>query len=345
MKTKTQHFAVILSALVLMTGAVVAQNSSDNETDINSTLNNTDNISSELGDGVRAYNFVIKGLPAQASEEAEEIGKVDAEKEFETEPDSNRNFSISESKAEEIAIEELGSNEWNLTDLEKSSEGVYEFSFKAGESEAEVNVDGSSGNVTRLEGEIEYEPKDSEKRESPVISLTGFVEFNTGGYEVDVESETEENTVNLTVKIEDPEGSATQAISRVPVKETLETEGGDYTVNLNVVRGSETVLQTTEKVTIPESSEEKEDSRFKQDPENMTREELVEEVKDLRERIIALTKDPVSQPDGADDNQKQNPPKDVPAQPEDEDKDSETPGQGNSNRPGFVNRILEGIFG
>lgn len=363
MKTKTQHIAVILSVFVLMTGAVVAQNSSDNETDVNSTLNDQDKVQNKLGEGVRSYNFVTKGLPAQASEEAEETGSVDAEKEFEREPDSNSNFSISESEAQELAIDELGSSEWNLTESDKSSEGVYEFSFEAGESEAEVNVDGSSGEITKLKGEIEYEPEESEKRDSPVISLTGFIEFNNGGYEVEVESEEEENTVTYTVTIKESEGAATQAITREKISEQVEAEGGTYNVNLNVVRDGETVMEETRKVEVPETGEEEKEDDSSQDLENMTREELIEEVKDLREQVRELR----SNGDNEDSNGRQGPPENVPAQNGNDDNSedssevenesseaenesseespSETPGQGNSNRPGFVNNILRGIFG
>lgn len=359
MKTKTQHLAVILSVFVLMTGAVVAQNSSDNETEVNSTPEDQESVQSKLGDGVRSYNFVTKGLPAQASEEAEEVGEVDAEREFEKEPDSDTNFSISESEAQNIALKELGSQEWNLTESENSSDGVYEFSFEAGESEAEVNVDGSSGEVTKLEGEIEYEPEESEKRDSAVISLTGFIEFNNGGYELEVESEEEDDTVSYTVTIKDSEGPATQAITRKEISEQVEAEAGTYNVNLNVVRDGETVMEQTRKVEVPDagsSSEEEDSERFEQNPENMTRDELIEEVRDLRERIRELT---ASESD-EEDSERQGPPEEVPANPGQEDEGSneseaenesrqgppsETPGQGSSNRPGFVNNLLRGLFG
>lgn len=355
MKTKTQHLAVILSAFVLMTGAVVAQNSSGNETDINSTLNDTEDIQNKLGEGIRSYNFVTKGLPSQASEEAEETGSIDAKKEFEREPDSNTNFSLSESEAEEKALEELGSSEWELVESDKSSDGEYEFTFKAGESEAEVSVDGSSGEVTKLEGEIEYEPEEKEKRDSPVISLTGFIEFNNGGYELEVESEDEENTVTYTVTIKESEGPATQVITRKDISEQVEAEPGTYNVNLNVVRDGETVMTQTREIEVPETGEDSEDSdseRFEQNPENMTRDELIEEVRDLRERIRELT--------ASESDERQGPPEEVPANPGQEDEDSnesesenesqqgspsETPGQGSDNRPGFVNNLLRGLFG
>jgi hypothetical protein len=279
MKTSIQYLAVIMSAFLMLTGAAMAQNST-NSTEDEFSSNNTSEDASQLGEGVRAYNFNIQGLPAQAALE----GPV------------------------------------NSADQEDDSE--------------------------------------AERTDEPVVRLSGFVEFNTGGYEVDVETEEENNTVDFTVTIEEPEESATQAITRAPVEENFEAEPGNYTANLEVVRNDETVLERTEEVTVPESNEESE--RFEQDPENMTREELIEEVRDLRERVSELTED--AEESG---EEREGPPEDIPANPGQEDEDeesneseesesenesqegppSETPGQGNSNRPGFVNNLLRGIFG
>lgn len=280
MKTHIQYLAVIMSAFLMLTGAAMAQNST-NSTEDEFSSNNTSEDVSQLGDGVRAYNFNMQGLPAQAA-----------------------------------------------------LEGPANSADQGDDSEAE-------------------------RTEEPVVRLSGFVEFNTGGYEVDVETEEENNTVDFTVTIEEPEGAATQAITRVPVEENFEAEPGNYTANLEVVRDDETVLERTEEVNVPESNEEAdEDSeRFEQDPENMTREELIEEVRDLRERIMDLTGE------AEDESERQGPPEEVPANPGQEDEDSneseesesenesqegppsETPGQGSDNRPGFVNRMLSGIFG
>lgn len=283
MKTSIQYLAVIMSAFLMLTGAAVAQNST-NSTEDEFSSNNTSEDVSQLGDGVREYNFNIQGLPAQAALE----GPV------------------------------------NSADQEDDSE--------------------------------------AERTEEPVVRLSGFVEFNTGGYEVDVETEEENNTVDFTVTIEEPEESATQAITRAPVEENFEAEPGNYTANLEVVRNDETVLERTEEVNVPESNEEAEEDseRFEQDPENMTREELIEEVRDLRERVSELTED--AEESG---EEREGPPEDIPANPGQEDEDeesneseesesenesqegppSDTPGQGNSNRPGFVNNLLRGIFG
>jgi hypothetical protein len=91
----------------------------------------------------------------------------------------------------------------------------------------------------------------------------------------------------------------------------------------------------------------------------MTREELIEEVKDLREQVLDLSES-MNRPD-EDSNQRQGPPEDVPAQPGEDEEENEsesneseergqgpptdTPGQGSDNRPGFVNNLLNGIFG
>lgn len=358
MKTNMQYIAVIMSAFLMLTGTALAQNTT-NSTNSNLPSNNTSENSSQLGDGVISYNFNIQGLPAEASNSDDQ--EVDAEREFEADPDENENFTISEDEAERSALEALGSEEWNLDSSEKS-DGLYVFEYQRGESEAEVEIDGSTGEVTSLEGEVEYEPEES--RDDPVIRLSGFIEFNTGGYEVDIESEEENSNADFTVRIEEPEESATQAVTRTSVEEDLEAESGRHTVNLEVVRDGETVLQRTKEVTVPESQEDSESSeednqRFEQDPENMTREELIEEVKDLREQVLDLSES-MNRPD-EDSNQRQGPPEDVPGQPGEDEEENEsesneseergqgpptdTPGQGSDNRPGFVNNLLNGIFG
>lgn len=371
MKPKTTHLTVILSAVLLMSGVALAQNSSDNTTEANSTLNDTEDIESKLGSGVISYNFVTKGLPAQAAEEAEETGEVEAERDFEIEPDSDTNFSISESEAQDIAVKELGSNEWDLTSSDRSSDGVYEFEFSAGESEAEVDVDGSTGKVTRLEGEVEYEPEESEKRDSAVVSLTGFIQFEDSGYELEVESEEEDSTVTYTVTIEESEEDvSSQQITKRSISEQVDVEEGTYDVDLVVVRDGERVIQQNRKVEVPGTGGvEEEDSQYEESPENMTREELVEEVKDLRERIVELTGD---KSDSEDKQGEQGPPEDIPANPgqgedneeseeaneteesnETEENETEDSSQGppseapgnSDRRPGFVNNILSGLFG
>ncbi len=285
MKTKTQFIAVTLSALLLMSGAATAQNSSDTELEDNISSNDTDDSESRLGDGVRSYSFDIQGLPVGAA------------------------------------------------------------------------LKGPSSSA-------EEDPSEVERAEEPVVRLSGFVEFETGGYEVEVESEEENRTVDLTVAIEEPEEAPTQQITRVPVEENLEVEEGSYTVDLEVVRGNETLLERTKEVKI--SSTEEDESQYEKSPENMTQEELVEEVKQLREKIAELTGEET------DSEERQGPPEDIPANPGQEGDDdseeaneteesdetegnetedsslgppSETPGQGNSNRPGFVNRMLGGLFG
>ncbi len=289
MKTKTQFIAVTLSALLLMSGAAMAQNSSDTELGDNISSNDTDDSESRLGDGVRSYSFDIQGLPAGAA------------------------------------------------------------------------LKGPSSSA-------EEDPSEVERAEEPVVRLSGFVEFETGGYEVEVESEEENRTVDLTVAIEEPEEAATQQVTRLPVEENVEVEDGSHTVDLEVVRGNETVLERTKEVKV--SSTEEDESQYEKSPENMTREELVEEVRDLREKLAELTGDDES--DSEDKQGEQGPPEDIPANPgqgEDEEdseeaneteESDETAGNetedssegppseapGNSERrPGFVNNLLSGLFG
>lgn len=289
MKTKTQFIAVTLSALLLMSGAAMAQNRSDTDLEDNISSNDTDDSESRLGDGVRSYSFDIQGLPAGAA------------------------------------------------------------------------LKGPSSSA-------EEDPSEVERAEEPVVRLSGFVEFETGGYEVEVESEEENRTVDLTVAIEEPEEAATQQVTRVPVEENVEVEDGSYTVDLEVVRGNETVLERTKEVKV--SSTEEDESQYEKSPENITREELVEEVRDLREKLAELTGDDES--DSEDKHGEQGPPEDIPANPgqgEDEEdseeankteESDETAGNetedssegppseapGNSERrPGFVNNLLSGLFG
>lgn len=347
---RTAYLTVFISLFLLMAGAVSAQTSQDFE-----VSGESQDAESQLGEAVQSYNFVIRGLPAEADIEGpSNSGEVDAEREFENEPDENTNFSLSEEKALEAARESLGSDEWDLEDSSRDDEdGVYEFEFTAGESEAETEVDGSSGEVISLEGEVEYEPEEQERREDSTLSLSGFVVFDSDNYEVEVESEDREDSVDFTVVIEGENESDSEGETRAPVEETEEVGPGTYNVNLEVVRDGETVLQRSDEVTVPESeTEEAEESdEVREDPEDMTREQLIEEVKSLREQIRELQEDTQS-------NGEQGPPSDVPAEPsedeeteeeesdesEDSGRPTEAPGEGSSNRPGFVNDLLNGLF-
>lgn len=359
MKTTLEYLAVFASLALLLTGTALAD-SGHNATHEFEFSDNSSEAESQLGDGVRAYNFVIRGLPAQAAVEGpDNSGEVDAEKEFERrEADANTNFSVSQEEAIKMAKKELGSTEWNLESTDRDEEdGLYEFSFIRGESEAEVVVDASSGEVIALEGEVEYEPE--ERREEPVVSLSGFIVFNSGGYEVDVESEEENNNVDFTVNISEPEGMTTQAITRVPVKETEDVEPGTSNVNLQVVRNGETVLERNRELEIPDtrSEEDKEDHKteFEQDPANMSRQELVKEVKELRERVRELEAElgdeageaPESPgpPGERDDEETEDGETENESGDDSEGTPSEAPGQGSNRRPGFVNNLLSGLFG
>jgi len=350
MKTKMKYTAIIMAAFLMFSGAAIAQNSS-NSTEDDNISDNTSEPASQLGEGVRAFNFNIKGLPATPDSAGD--SEVDGETEYEIEPDSDENFTISEDEAQRVAIKELGSTEWDLVSSERGDNGVYEFDYKRGESEATVEVDGSTGKVVTLEGEVEYE---SETREESVVQLSGFVEFTSGGYGLEVESEESEGEVDFVATIKEPEEDATtQQIDRIPVKEDVEVESGKHTVNLEVVRNGEKVLERTREINIPETEKDDSETNYEKAPEDMTREELVEEVEKLREKVRELTEDTAE----SGDERRQGPPEDIPSNPGEGTKESgksdnasdekqrppsEAPGN-SSNRPGFVNDLLGGLFG
>lgn len=303
----------------------------------------------DLGDDVQAYSFAMTGLPSPAYE-----GEVDAEKEIEVEPDDIESFNISQEKAVETALEELGSEEWNLTSAEKD-EGLYSLEFTAGESEAEVEVDGSTGNVVSLEGEVEYEPRDE-----ATVQLKGFIRFEDVGKEVEVESESEDGKVDFTVTIKS-ENSSNQMRS---IREVEEVDPGDQTASLEVVRDGDVVYSDEKQFNIPETEEDSEEEQEQERLQNMTREQLIEEVQELRTEVEQL-KERVSDRE----QEREGPPEDIGNKPEPEpepedeaenetgeedssesDEENET-GQGPQeapgadNRPGFVNNLLGGLFG
>jgi hypothetical protein len=368
MKLNVRHFAIIASAVLLFTTAVASQT----EARTLKEPNLTEFVDNGLGDDVRAYKFNMKGLPAPAADQASTAPgeEVDAEKEIDREPDNDESFNITEEKALEIAREALGSSEWNLTSSQQTDDGLYEFEFTVGESEAEVVVDGSSGKIVELEGEIEYEPEETE-RDSATVSLNGFVLFESSGNEIETESEVENGTVDFTVTIESEDESEEAENSsenetedlqpdRVRVSETEDVEPGRYTATLEVNQDGETLLTREEDIKIPETGNE-DDEDERQDPEEMSRDELVEEVKSLRERVQELEErlgienrpseeegdsEPVNETTSGDDAESE-------SETGETGTSDETPeGQGpqgasgeNSNRPGFVDRMLGGLLG
>ena len=319
-----------------------------------------------LGEDILSYNFVMRGLPGSSQEE------VEADRSFEREADSDESFNLSEDDALEVAREELGSSEWTLEDSEQS-EGLYEFSFVRGESEAEVSVDGSSGRIVEFEAEVEWEPENEE----PSAVLSGFIQFSRQGYEVDTDIEVdEENSEALfEVEIEQDEEDGAEVITREEIREFEDAAPGSYTGTLEVVREDEVVHTEEQEFTVPgpvenesddeESEETEEDEESEgQGLEEMSREELIQEIRDLREQVESLRDEASnSQQDRSDqaepDSETEEPENETESEEqesgeddgeEDSQNESESSGPegtpGNSeNRPGFVNRMLSGLFG
>ena len=346
---------VLVTALLLLTSGAAAQEQAPNQTQ-----------NSVLGEDVLSYNFVMRGLPGSSQEE------VEADRSFEQEEDGDESFNLSEDEALEIAREELGSSEWNLEDSEQS-EGLYEFEFVREESEAEVSVDGSSGRIVEFEAEIEWEPENEE----PSAVLSGFIQFSREGYEVDTDIEVDEENseASFEVEIEQEDELGAEVINREEIREFEDAAPGTYTGTLEVVRDDEVVHTEEQDFRVPgpveNESEEEEDSE--ESLENMSRDELIEEVRSLREQVQSLQnridagrpESPGNRPDGIDTPEEESDEDDSEesenetedeeneteeSESENETDDSESSGPptgapGNSDqRPGFVNRMLSGIF-
>lgn len=354
----------LVTALLLLASGAAAQEQAPNQTQ-----------ESVLGEDVIASNFVMRGLPGSSQEE------VEADRSFEREADSDESFNLSEDDALEVTREELGSSEWTLEDSEQS-EGLYEFSFVRGESEAEVSVDGSSGRIVEFEAEVEWEPENEE----PSAVLSGFIQFSRQGYEVDTDIEVdEENSEALfEVEIEQDEEDGAEVITREEIRGFEDAAPGSYTGTLEVVREDEVVHSEEQEFRVPgpvenesddEESEETEDEEQEdegdegsegQGLEDMSREELIQEIRDLREQVESLRDEASdSQQDRSDQAEPDSETEEAENETESEDEEqesgeddreedsqneSESPGPegtpGNSeNRPGFVNRMLSGLFG
>ncbi len=360
---------VLFTALLLLTSGAAAQElGTDLETDAET---------SNLGEDVLSYNFVMRGLPESSQEE------VEADRSFEQEEDGDESYNLSEDEALEIARDELGGTEWNLEDSERS-EGLYEFEFVRGESEAEVSVDGSSGRIVEFEAEIEWDPGNEES--SAVLS--GFIQFSREGYEVDTDIEVDEENseASFEVVIEGDELGA-RVINREEIREFEDAAPETYTGRLEVVRDDEVVHTEEQEFRVPgpgedesdedESEESEEDDESKDESEasleNMSREELIEEVRSLREQVQSLQnridsgrpESPGNRPDGIDtpedesdedeSEESENETEDEENETEESESDNEledsessgppTEAPGNSDqRPGFINRMLSGIF-
>ncbi|MFO7793804.1 MAG: hypothetical protein R6V35_02400 [Candidatus Nanohaloarchaea archaeon] len=350
---------VLITALLLLTSGVAAQEQAPNQSE-----------DSVLGEDVIASNFVMRGLPGSSQEE------VEADRSFEREADSDESYNLSEDEALEVARDELGSSEWNLEDSERS-EGLYEFSFVRGESEAEVSVDGSSGRIVEFEAEIEWEPENEE----PSAVLSGFIQFSREGYEVDTDIDVDEenNEALFEVEIEQDDEVGAEVITREEIREFEDAAPGNYTGRLEVVRDDEVVHTEEQEFRVPgpvenesedeESEDDESEDESEESLEDMSREDLIEEVRSLREQVQSLqnrndsdnSEAPGNRPDGIetpedsdeesedDSEDSENETEETESENESEDSESSGPpteAPGNSDqRPGFVNRMLSGIFG
>lgn len=308
--------------------------------------------SSNMGEDVLSHNFVMQGLPGDTSiEESSNAEEIEFERSFEREASENEGFEINQEQALENALEELGSSEWQLVESERSS-GLYEFSFERDESEAEVSVDGFTGEVVELDAEIEWEPGNRE----PSVSLTGFIQFSRLGYEVDSDTDVneDERTVTFELEIEQDEVSESESLNRQPVREVEDVEPGRYNAVVEVVRDDEVVYTENDQIVVPGDSEteEEEESREQESLEEASREELIEEIKSLREQVRDLQNRIDSNRPETDVEQDRDEATEEVEEVEDveeategsESEEVETPGRSDS-RPGFVNNLLSGIFG
>jgi len=363
---KPKTSIILVTALLFLSSVALAQDSGLDDV--------PEEPETELGEGVLAYNFVMRGLPASDGEE------VDVERSFEVDADDNDSFSISQEEAVQTALDELGSSEWELEEAERS-EGLYELTFVRGESEAEVSVDGSTGTIVELDAEVEYEPL-----EEPSAVLSGFVQFSNDRFELDTDIEVneEENRAQFEVEIEEDGDMGSDVVTRESIREFEDAEPGEYTGVLEVIRADEVVHTEEQEFTVPspeendsesedgetedsnETEEESEDEEQSLGLEEMSRQQLVDEIRDLREEVERLRnqasdrgpEEPPTPGDDSEENEENESDEDESEDEDTEDSESEesedsnesegppTGAPGNSeNRPGFVNRMLSGLFG
>lgn len=375
MKTESFHALVIFAALMFLSGAAVATNHTNDTEDVAPPP-----ADSSLGDGVISSNFVLLGVAGPAadaiekpSQEQESEGEVKIDKER----DDNDNITINKSDAEQTARNVLSTpeqGEWMLEDSEtEEDDGYFKFEFvlegvNNTEGEAEVRVDGSTGEVFRHEEEIEREIEEEgeearEALEGGAVSLKGHIAFRNGGYEVETEEEQEADSVTFTVRIESPEEDSmnTMAVDRKEIAESVEVESGTYDAAVKVVRDGEKIHSQSKQVTVRGTGEAEEESEEQQRQELMkkSKEELVKMILDLREEVEEGHEHSGEERDQEREERER---RDL-EEPEDETEESETeveaeangteaeaeveregPGS-NSNRPGFVGRMLGSVFG
>jgi hypothetical protein len=92
----------------------------------------------------------------EAEKKAPENEREIQEKENEYGADDSKALGVSMSEARDTATDALSNNGWRLEEADTHEvDGYYKFEFISGESEAEVRVDGSTGDISRFEEEIE----------------------------------------------------------------------------------------------------------------------------------------------------------------------------------------------
>lgn len=268
-RSKTGLFSI--AVLILLVSGAAAQ-SFDSEA--------RQNPQSELGENVISHNFVMRGLPASNSEE------VEVDRSFENEPDSNESFNLSEDEALEIALEELGGDEWKLEEVE-ADDGVYEFELIRDESEAEVSVDGSSGRIVEFEAEVEWEPEN----EGSSAVLSGFIQFSREGYEVDTDIDVDEENreASFEVEIEQEDEVGASVVTREEIREFEDATPGSYTGTLEVIRDDE-VVHTEEqefRVPGPVDNESDDSESVNQMKASLMRMSLMKVERPLKEKVVS----------------------------------------------------------
>ncbi len=103
-------------------------------------------------------------------EEAEQEEEPEQEPQERNEEENATSLTVPESEARDIAASTLSDRNWTLEDISTEEEEAYyelEYAVENTESEAEVRIDGSSGDVLRREEDIERETEPEEPQVDP----------------------------------------------------------------------------------------------------------------------------------------------------------------------------------
>ena len=193
--------------------------------------------------------------PEDDSDIEEEEEETESEDDSDTDgTDNTTEITVSEQEAERTAREALSDNNWTLEESDvDEEEGYYEFEFVVSgeEAEAEVRVDGSSGEVFRLEEELEKESRNQravqariEAKEEQIeryrerisqleeeieqlreegtaedSESEAEVELERDGEETEVEAEAEQGDREVEVEAEGPNQNARENVNGTPGSE------------------------------------------------------------------------------------------------------------------------------